>query len=152
MFHTLQNDFNKIPTSPFLGDLLITSLSKWIRNELAIFSNFPPIYNSLIFHQTRIGWKQLFVGRFVYEWSNLQQDYLVLQRIVSKKYLGTSWITGVIQIIWKHVYQNWDARNADLHGVDAATRESAKFAQAQRETEEIDTQCSLVQPRDQDVF
>ena len=146
MFHALRNYFNKIPTRPFLGDLLITGLSKWLCNELAIFSDFPPIYNSLIFHQRRIGWKQLFVSRFVYEWSDLQQDYLVLQRIVSKKYSGTSWITGVIQIIWKHVYQNWDARNADLHGVDAAMRESAKYAQAQRETEEIYSQCSLVQP------
>ena len=152
MFRALQNYFNKILMTPFLGDLLITSLSKWLHNEPAIFSDFPPIYNSLIFHQTRIGWKQLFVGRFIYEWSNLQQNYLVLQRIISKKYSGTSWITGVIQIIWKHVYQNWDARNADLHGVDAAMRESAKYAQAQRETEEIYSQCSLVQPRDRDVF
>ena len=152
MFRALQNYFNKIPTRAFLGDLLITGLSKWLCNEPAIFSNIPPIYNSLIFHQTRIGWNQLFVGRFIYEWSDLQQDYLVLQRIVSKKYSGTSWITGVIQIIWKHVYQNWDARNADLHGVDAATRESAKYAQAKRETEEIYSQCSLVQPRDRDIF
>ena len=94
----------------------------------------------------------MFVGRFVFEWSDLQQDYLVFQRIISKKYSGTSWITGVIQIIWKHVYQTWDAKNADLHGVDAATRESAKYAQAQRETEEIYSQCSLVQPQDRDVF
>ena len=130
MFHALRKYFNKIPTRPFLGDLLITSLSKWLCNEQAIFSNFPPIYNSLIFHQTRIGWKQLFVGRFIYEWSNLWQDYLVLQRIISKKYSGTSWITGVIQTIWKHVYQKWGTRNAYLHGVDAATRESAKYAQA----------------------
>ena len=59
---------------------------------------------------------------------------------------------GVIQIIWNHVYHNWEARNADLHGVDAATRESVQYIQAQRETEEIYSQCSLVQPRDRDVF
>ena len=140
------------PPSPFLGDLLIIGLSKWLHNELAIFSDFPPIYNSLIIHQTRIGWKQLFVGRFVFEWSDLQQDYLVLQSIISKKYLGTSWITGVIQIIWNHVYHNCEDRNEDLHGVDVATRESAQYVQAQRETEEIYSQRSLIQPRDRDVF
>ena len=68
------------------------------------------------------------------------------------KYSGTSWITGVIQIIWNHVHHNCEARNADLHGVDMATRESAQYVQAQRETEEIYSQCSLVQPRDRDVF
>ena len=109
MFCAFQNYFNKIPTRPFLGDLLITGLSKWLRDEPSIFSDFPPFYNSLIFHQTRIGWKQLFVSRFVYEWSNLQQDYLVLQSTISKKYSGTSWITGVIQIIWNHTYHNWEA-------------------------------------------
>ena len=48
--------------------------------------------------------------------------------------------------------KNWDTRNAYLHGVDVAMQESAKYAQAQRETEEIYLQCSLVQPRDWDVF
>ena len=152
MFCALQNYFSNIPTRPFLGDLLITDLSKWLRNELAIVSDFPPIYNSLIFHQTRIGWKQLFVGRFVFEWSDLQQDYLVLQSIVSEKYSGTSRITGVILIIWNHVYHNWEARNVDLHGGITATRESAQYVQAQKETEEIHSQHSLVQPRDRDVF
>ena len=41
MFCALRNYFNKIPTRPFLRDLLITVLSKWIRNEPAISSNFP---------------------------------------------------------------------------------------------------------------
>ena len=137
MFRALRNYFDKTPTRPFLGDLLITGLSKWLYNEPAIFSDFPPLYNSLIFHQTRIGWKQLFVGRFVFEWCDLQQDYLVLQSITSKKYSGTSWITGVTQIIWNHVYSNWEARNADLHGIDATMREQVPYTQAQRETEEI---------------
>ena len=39
-----------------------------------------------------------------------------------------------------------------IYGVDAATQESAKYSQAQRETEEIYSQRSLVQPRDWDVF
>ena len=67
MFHTLQNYFDQTPTRPFLSDLLITGLTKWLHNEPAIFSDFPPLYNSLIFHQTRIGWKQLFVSCFVLE-------------------------------------------------------------------------------------
>ena len=57
MFCTLRNYFNRTRTRQFLGDLLLTGLSKWLHNEPAIFSDFPPIYNSLIFHQTRIGWK-----------------------------------------------------------------------------------------------
>ena len=52
MFRALCNYFDKTPTRPFLGDLLITGLSKWLHNEPAIFSDFPPLYNSLIFHQT----------------------------------------------------------------------------------------------------
>ena len=107
-------------------------------------SHFPPDQN----------WMEAIVCRpiLVFKWSDLQQDYLVLQSIISKKYLGTSWITGVIQIVWNHVYYNWEARNADLHGIDTATHELAQYTQAQRETGGIYSQCSLVQPRDRDVF
>ena len=150
--HALHNYFDKTPTRPFLGDLLITGLTKWLHNEPAIFSDFPPLYNSLISHQTRIGWKQLFVGCFILEWSDLQQDFLVLQSITSKKYSGSSWITGVTQNIWNHVYFNWEARNADLHGIDATMYEQAQYAQAQWETEEIYSQHSLVQPCNCNVF
>ena len=152
MLRALHNHFDQTPTRSFLGELLITGLSKWLHNEPATFSNFPPLYNSLIFHQTRIGWKQLFLGRFVLEWSNLQQDHLVLQNITSKKYSGTLWITGITQIIWHHVYSNWEARNVDLHGIYATMREQAQYAQAQRETEEIYSQQSLVKPCDREVF
>ena len=72
--------------------------------------------------------------------------------MTSKKYSGTSSITGVTQIIWNHVYSNWEARNADLHGIDATMREQAQYTQAQWETEEIYSQRSLVQPRERDVF
>ena len=65
------------------------------------------------------------------------------------KYSGTSWITEVTQIIWNHVYSNWEARNADLHGIDATMCEQAQYTQAQRETDEIYSQR---QPRDWDVF
>ena len=152
MLRALCHYFDQTPTRPFLGDLLITSLSKWLHNEPAIFSNFPPLYNSLIFGRMRIGWKQLFVGRFVLEWSNLKLDYLVLQSITSKEYSSTSWSTGVTQIIWNHIYSNWEARNADLHRIDATIREQAQYAQAQRETKDIYSQCSLVQPCNCDVF
>ena len=84
--------------------------------------------------------------------SKHQQDHLVLQNITSKKYSGKSWITGITQIIWHHVYSHWEARNADLHGIDATMQEHAQYDQAQRETEEIYSKCSLVQPCDRDVF
>ena len=152
MFDALRNYFDKTPTRPFLGILLITGLSKWLHNAPAIFSDFKLLYNSLIFCQTRIGWNQLFVGQFVLEWSNHQQDYLVLQSITSTKHSGTSWITGVTQILWMHVNSNWETRNADLHGIDETMRKQAQYPQAQREMEEIYSQCSLVQPCGCDVF
>ena len=39
-----------------------------------------------------------------------------------------------------------EARNADLHGIDATMREQAQYAQAQWETEEIYSQCSWSSP------
>ena len=77
----------------------------------------------------------MFVGQFIFAWSDLQQDYIVFQTMTSKKYSGTLWITGVTQIIWNHVYSNWETRNADLHRIDATICEQAQYAQEQQETE-----------------
>ena len=152
MLRALCNYFDQTPIRPFLGDLLITGLSKLLHNEPVTFSNFPTLYNSIFFRQTRIGWKQLFLGQFVLEWSNIQQNHLVLQNITSKKYSGTSWITGITQIIWHYLYSNCEAVNADLHGIHATMREQAQYAQAQRETEKIYSPRSLVKPCDREVF
>ena len=50
MFCVLRRYFDKTPTRPFLGDLLLTGLSMWLHKEPAILSGFPPIYNSLSSH------------------------------------------------------------------------------------------------------
>ena len=42
MFRALCNYFDKTPKRPFLGNMLITGLSKWLHNEPAIFSDSPP--------------------------------------------------------------------------------------------------------------
>ena len=43
MLRALCNYFDQTPTGPFLGNLLITGLSKWLHNEPAIFSDFPAL-------------------------------------------------------------------------------------------------------------
>ena len=76
----------------------------WLHNEPAIFSDFPPHLQQSHFPPDQ-NWMEAIVHQQIHvEWSNLQQDYLDLQNIISMKYSGTSWITGVIQIIWNHVY------------------------------------------------
>ena len=49
MLCALHNYFDKTPTKPFLGNLLITGLSKWLHNEQAIFSDSPPPMQQLHF-------------------------------------------------------------------------------------------------------
>ena len=47
---------------------------------LPVCAEFSPALSRLIHSQTRIGWRQMFNGRFSQEWSNLQDAYLYCQQ------------------------------------------------------------------------
>jgi hypothetical protein len=55
-------------------------------------------------------------------------------------------------LFWKHLHINWLARNDDLHGVDAVSREAALVTLAQQETTTIYSLRDQVLPRDRELF
>ena len=152
MLLELQTFFTKIPTRPALADILHEGISSWLSNIQPNFTTTSSLYHKLIRDQFRIGWKQIFLGRFVKEWCSLQEDYLSTLNSSKTNYSGTTWCTGVIDILWKYIRNNWDDRNAAQHGDDPITREIALYSQAQRETEHIYALKSKVLPRDITLF
>jgi hypothetical protein len=152
MLTELRAFFRKHPTRPELADILLVALKLWLSDQQVIIPVHPILYASLISKQYRAGWEQLLFGRFVLEWSELQEDFLSTQPTRSKYHSGLTWVSGVNQIIWKHVYQTWENRNAAQHGVDAASREIALAEMARRETAALYDVRDTVLPRDHDLF
>jgi hypothetical protein len=102
--------------------------------------------------QHKLGWHQIFLGRFAVEWRDLQDNFLSNSRDRKKEHSGKTWILSIVSIIWKHMQSNWQERNDAQHGVDSATREIAQYKQAITETKSLYALKRKVQPRDQDLF
>jgi hypothetical protein len=152
MVKELKAFFVRHPTRPVLADILLVALTLWLSDQQVIIPVHPMAYASLIAKQYRAGWEQLFFGRFVLEWSELQEDFLATLPTRSKYHSGMTWVSGVHQIIWKHVYKTWENRNAAQHGVDAASREIALAEMAMRETAALYDVRDQVLPRDYELF
>ena len=152
MFKDLRAFFGWHPTRPELAEILLVALKLWLLDQQVIIPVHPIVYASLISKQYRAGWEQLFFGRFVLEWAELQEDYLSTLPSRSKYHSGTTWVSGVNQIIWNLVYKTWENRNAAQHGVDAASREIALAEMARKETAALYEVRDRVLPRDYELF
>ena len=123
--------FTKHPTRPALVDILQDAIRQWLTHDEVIIAGYPPLYDELIGKQRCVGWEQIFLGRFVEDWKQLQHEFLMTQPRRKKKHSGLTWITGVTTIIWKHVHDQWLLRNSQQHGVTAEEREAKLLIHAQ---------------------
>ena len=92
------------------------------------------------------------VGKIRYGMEGIPNDFLSSIPSTKRENSGRTWILSIITIIWKHMHNNWTARNDARHGVDSATREAVKYKQAITETKSLYALRRKVQPRDQDLF
>jgi hypothetical protein len=133
----LQTFFHHFPTRPALQDILIDGLRQWFSSEFVTIQGYPALYQHLIINQTSVGWNQLLYGRFVTDWIALQEEFLKSCPRRKKKQSGSTWVSGIVSIIWKNIYSEWENRNKARHGHDKTTKETALIEQAQRETAEL---------------
>ena len=127
-------------TCPQLKHLLLQSIKEWLAASLIPpYSpnpqDFPTRLAGLIEHQTLIGWRQMFNGRFSTRWAHLQEAYY--RRLPkdqrTKAMTGDKWLSNIIGAIWQGWFLVWEQRNNDLHGSDEATKREAQRRVAERE-------------------
>jgi hypothetical protein len=112
-------------TSPALAYTLLEALYSDLRDDrYPKFSNRhganDPKYRKLHQTQAYIGWSQLFQGRLVKDWSQLQEEFIdqnnADMKLDRRYYSGTIWARKLINLLWSTVREQWDDRNADRHG------------------------------------
>jgi hypothetical protein len=151
MIASIEQFCKKFPTRPALQDLLIECLRQWLAGNPIQSQDYPWQYQSLIDNQQATGLIQLLMGRFVKEWAILEDEYL---KTVHRKpyHSGKTWVTGMIAVIWSHIYENWTDRNNDRHGHDISTQDAHRIDQARRETIELYSSREMVPLDIQDIF
>jgi hypothetical protein len=153
MFKAFDEYFIKHATHPSFRLLLRDAITCYLDDTPLNSSAYPSEFRTLIQKQAHIGWHQLILGQFVTEWSTLQTEYLqTLQARQFSSALGHTWVAGIITIIWKHLYLNWEERNTTKHGKDSTEHELSLLHQAQRRTEQLYNLRHQVLPRDRIKF
>jgi hypothetical protein len=140
-------------TCPLLRHLLRESLQQWFQSEEDIKVSpifYPNDIREVIEQQNRIGWRQLFNGRFGTEWSSKQEAFYRRTENVSqgKKQLrtGARWQRLLILLIWDCWLQLWKTRNEDIHGSDKRTQAAAERREVSSRLAEIYAQRSQFEP------
>jgi len=76
----------------------------------ASFSNEPSMLRPLITQQTRLGWNQLYYGRFSRSWA-AAIDATHPQLAPT----GEQVLTWILKMIWQYILDTWSLRNQHLH-------------------------------------
>jgi hypothetical protein len=113
---------DKIPTRPYLMDILIDGLPHWFANTAFLKEDYPASYHPLINQQEHLGWHHILLGRFSTLWCGLQNSHLHHSPSTDGKHSGTSWILSMILTIWREVQLHWEVRNMVKDGDTEATR------------------------------
>lgn len=140
-----------------LADILVETLRTETADKVNNF-DFPSEYAHLILHQNTVGWRQLFLGRFVHKWKALEAKDLARIPKKHKKthHTASAWVNGMIKIIWQHVHKLWIKRNGHQHGVDTNTQEislyEASANKTANKTEDLYAIRHLIKLRNKSLF
>ena len=149
MLTDIQDTFGTLHfTYPPLLSLLLDTVREWMYHDEASkieytvdYCRYMPELHLLIRQQNKIGWRQMFQGRFSLEWSRIQGDYYYRTRDERQgqihKFTGDNWQVKLITLLWKHWRELWKQRNQDVHGHDAATTALAEAKDVRRRLEQI---------------
>ena len=124
----------------------INQIQRSIRLELQL----------LLRQQLRIGWRQVFNGRFSTEWARIQDAYYhrtsSSNTLPSNSRSGHKWQIKLITFIWEKWHTLWKMRNQDVYGKDAITIAQAEARDVRRNLELIYAQRQHMEPSAQSLL
>ncbi len=143
-----------------LQNLLLEAICQWLYSgtdtpeDNPHSAQYSEELGPLIRAQTRIGWRQLFNGRFCKQWGDVQNAHLYRSRhqVSTQTHSGQKWQVAIITLIWEQWYEVWKLRNDDVHGKDDATRLVAERREVTRQLAAIYSQRRLMEPSFQDLL
>ena len=147
-----------LSTRPAVQAVLIAGLNGWLQCNDERFeldaSKYHHDMQHLIHHQNLIGWQQLFLGRFSWKWSDLQDDFYAVRREPSKmkRLSGQRWQTAIIGAIWEQWYLVWAIRNEDLHGATESAKSRAIAAEVRRDLSDLYDRRNQMEPNVQELL
>jgi hypothetical protein len=153
-FNQLQELHEAEHMCPTLQDTLFNAM------KFEIFGNPPAFANhnndeeltQPRMEQTRLGWGQLFRGRFSCEWAEIQQQFLINLVVDRRCFTGDLWVQKLINLFWHFNRRLWDARNLDKHGHTPIQNQAIRRDRLQASVHELHNSSSKMLAANRDIF
>ena len=134
-FRAIKQYLEKNNTAPDLQILLLDGMRTVLYHPDQILVPHHQSVHEVAAAQSALGWRQMLKGRFSKKWRLYQDRYLGHR--ATKRQNGTTWMTGLIDVMFKEWWKLWELRNSDRHGQDLATQTQASERQTLRELEQL---------------
>jgi hypothetical protein len=148
-------------TCQTLTHILLLALQRWFREDpngaqsMTLDEHqFPNDVRLVIQQQNKIGWRQIFSGRFGRAWGEYQERHYsqAAEQSRAKVHTGQLWQKNMIMFIWAKWFLLWSMRNQDVHGADENTRRQLERAAVISEIRELHDARSRMEPRVQGLL
>jgi len=140
-------------SDPYLQDILQDGLTRYHNNYDHIPNgSYPQQYAMLIDNQNKIGWDQLYKGRWALSWAQLHDDYRHGLQDRPTIPSGNEWVTSTGRLLidrWLHL---WKLRNEQRHNSDQEHEHSLRKQRIIAELNELYSLKNMVCPSDRQIF
>ena len=139
--------------------VLLDAIQGWLVCEDENFKLDPSLYpdaaRRVIHQQNAIGWTQVMLGRFRYEWSDVQDAFYATHHKKTdtpKRRTGQRWQVAIVGAIWSQWKLLWSSRNHDLHGATAKQQQLAISRAIRRDMQDVYDVKSQLEPSLQELL
>jgi hypothetical protein len=151
--NTLQKISNYQPgqSDPHLLDILRDGITRYHHNLSPLpAAQYPPRYHDLIVTQNKIGWDQVYRGRWSTAWASQQQQHQNHHHTTTAD--PTTWLLGLGRLLIDQWLIVWQLRNEQRHGQDQVRHSQLRAQILHSQMQELYSYRHAVLPCDQSIF
>ena len=146
-------EHKKHPSDPYLIDILQDGLIRFHRTLDTIeTTRYPERYSKLIDSQNKIGWDQLYKGRWSTEWVRAHERFMQSQVHSGACKSASSWVLSIGRLLLDQWLELWKLRNEERHGKDKSQEDQIRQHRLHSELHELYTYKDQVCPTDRNIF
>jgi len=146
-----QQDSTK--SDPHLMDILQEGIRRFYQRTLPVpTSTYPNKYHDLIQSQNKIGWEQLYQGRWSTWWAKLQSDYHKRKANQLETSSGPQWVLETGRLLIDQWLNLWKLRNEERHGKDISQQQEHRKEIAKTELTALYALKNKVCPSEAQLF
>ena len=109
----VRTTLQSLKTKNSITETFSTALSEWFDTGQVDIDKYPSVHHEALYTQTRIGWRQVLLGRLSQGWERLQGPTHLQHGRQRTPYL---WAANLVETLLRKSIELWELRNQDVHG------------------------------------